>query len=276
MLAVEMHVAQHGDEDLETTSFLGLFIWRHNILYREVMVSGLRSRFDWVLWEIIMMRLTLRLFSGFSHEKSIEDVFKRWRRLAKRGSENGKVTMDRLFACQRAASLKSYPNVEQLPVELDSKAWDTLEETTRAEITRTTNIPLTPGSKANVQLAKQAYHGSAVAFPTTKLSQPKASDPTCSAFEHSHQAVYEFVLSTMEIDRETLTLTPESLGILQKTWVAGLVPNLHSDTRPGKPPCVLYCPATERAWVVVTHFTRAVAVWDLDQLEDAEGRVEPL
>ena len=160
--------------------------------------------FVWERWARTMERLTFLLFSGFSYDQPIEDIFKRWGRLAKRGRENGKITMCRLFACQRAASLKSYPDVEQIPVGLDSNAWSALDATAKVEITHTANITFAPCT--NLKVAENMGHASSVAWPNTKLKPPTTGQPTCSAFEHPHQAAYEFVLSLMEVDRQTFEL----------------------------------------------------------------------
>ena len=77
VLCLEQHcISQPGD--VEATTLLGLFIWRHGRVYRELMATGIRAGFRFATWRHYIVRVAHRTFRGFSHEKPLEDIFKRW------------------------------------------------------------------------------------------------------------------------------------------------------------------------------------------------------
>ena len=81
----------------------------------------------------------------------------------------------------------------------------------------------------------------------------------------------EFMISELVVDEEGITASPASLHILKKSWVCGLLPELRSDTRIDKPPIVLM--KDGNAAVVVGHFARIIAAWDLELVDELAGQM---
>ena len=89
------------------------YYWRHSQIWREALVDGFNSQWG-PLWMAFILKLAMKLAACYPHEQPAENLFKAWRRLCKKGTENGVVRTDRLYATLRAEALSAYVNVGQL------------------------------------------------------------------------------------------------------------------------------------------------------------------
>ena len=48
------------------------------------MIPGIRYSFVWEQWQVVVLPIVIRIHGGFETEKSIEDCFNAWRRMAKK------------------------------------------------------------------------------------------------------------------------------------------------------------------------------------------------
>ena len=84
------------------------------VFFREVMGVMFKDGFDIDrMMQFLIPRLEL-VHGTPSNEKGIEDIFRRWRRVASL-TENNVVGHERLNFSQRCASELSYPNIAQIP-----------------------------------------------------------------------------------------------------------------------------------------------------------------
>lgn len=82
-------------------------MWLYLQFYREVLTLLLEGRLD------IAIAMLLAVMATVGHAKGIEDVFKYLRRLTRKGAENHRVSIDRLYAIMRHSCVTTFPNVQQ-------------------------------------------------------------------------------------------------------------------------------------------------------------------
>ena len=134
----------------------------------------------------------MRVHSGFAHEKPMEDIFKAWRRIAKK-SESGQVAMDRLYASLRESAPKCYANVGQLDASLGQELWARAGKLSRDAIHDSTRMRLATGT--NLELEKNSFCSGGLRWHGGKLPKPDLSLTKCSAFDHPGQAALEQLIS---------------------------------------------------------------------------------
>ena len=66
------------------------FFWRHGIVYRELLMLSAAQRHDEA------MQYSWSVHAGVSHDKGVEGLFRNYRRLTRRGAENGVTSIERL------------------------------------------------------------------------------------------------------------------------------------------------------------------------------------
>ena len=99
--------------DVDLISVMALYIWGLSTLYKEFLALSLEVGFDLVRMQVWIIPKLYYIHAAPSNEKGMEDVFTRFRRLAK-ATENSYVSRDKLLFAQRTATVLTYPNVLQL------------------------------------------------------------------------------------------------------------------------------------------------------------------
>ena len=245
-----------NDEGLQ--AFRGLLVWQHSQLYREVMISGIRYSFVWEQWQVVVLPIVIRIHSGFETEKSIEDCFNAWRRVAKK-TENGQVSCNTLYATLRKKSKLAYRNVAHQ--EEPTAAGGEWKQLTEADIVKRSAGTIAFAPVSNIQLASSTWHGD----HGTDLKSPSSGHPTCGNFDYVGQVALEFAFSLMNCDivDHELTVPTGNIDVLRYGWISSLVPGMHEQDGE-RPPQVLYEASTQFMWVVLcTLIGRALVMWPL-------------
>ena len=81
------------------------FFWRHGIVYRELLMLSTDQRHDEA------MHYSWSVHAGVSHEKGVEGLFRNFRRLMRRGTENKVISIERLHNAGALAGKSEFRNV---------------------------------------------------------------------------------------------------------------------------------------------------------------------
>ena len=186
-------------------------------------------------------------------------MFKTARRLIKKGSENGVISIERLFDIIANAGVIHFPNVRQHKITGDDRercfGRGGLDQVRRY---------VAHMSRDRTSLGKRTFG------PTdrTRIEKPQPGHKTCGAAAHSQQFAYEECLLALELhpDGHFVDLAP-----ITRSWAAGLVHCVAATAIDLDSPVVLAERRTGQAFLVVLQLSRCVMGWPLQILCDDSG-----
>ena len=226
MLAVEQFLAHAATDD----PFAGRvrvvharYFWRDSQLWRECLVTGFNVRFSWAEWAPFIEDVALNLASAFAHEQGCENLFKAWRRLVKKGSENDKVSLDRLYASLRSSGQKAFVNVQQPRSASNADKLERGGRRSKPELAKAGQCTFHNGN--NTQLAYSTFRSDGVKWTGNnghRLPPPTVGHDTSTAFDHPRQAGIEFLLHRLGASvGDDFVAEHGSLDIFSRAWVMG-------------------------------------------------------
>ena len=181
-------------------------------------------------------------------------MFKTARRLIKKGSENGVVSIPRLYDVLANAAVTHFPNVRQEQITGDDR-----------------ERCFGRGGLAQVRpyVAHMNRDRTCLAKPTfgptdrTEIEKPLPGHKTCGAAAHSQQVAYEECLLALEIhpDGHFVDLAP-----ITQSWAAGLVHIVAATAIDLDSPVVLADMRTGQVFLAVLQLSRCVMGWPLQIL----------
>ena len=152
-------------------------------------------------------------------------------------TENHTVTPSRLFAQLTKACRTSYRNIRQ-PSSTDgdltalaSCKRRELRELAQCRLARSTNIAI---ARVEFEVNGCQWHGGEM--------RPQLDAPTCSAYDHSAQSAFEFLIKELELveDPAVGALPFSNLAPITMSWVTSLVPGVKEQAAlETRPPVVL-------------------------------------
>jgi hypothetical protein len=110
IVALRNAAASSMSEDRDFVEFAAAYFWADGPLYLQLLQAIFRGEIDTVASTVT------RIFGGILHEKGCENAFKSLRRCVKKTTENGVVSISRLYQAYIKGVPKCWPNVEHQPV----------------------------------------------------------------------------------------------------------------------------------------------------------------
>ena len=221
------------------------FFWRHGIVYREVLMLSTDQRHDEA------MHYSWSVHAGVSHEKGVEGLFRNFRRLTRRGTENKVISIEHLHNAGALAGKSEFRNVLQTAVTADDLEahsgrgrWDEV----RREVPRL--------SRDRTSLPMLAYR----CPEASPLQKPCDKDPSCVASAHAEQVGCEHALLACPTadDGRISDFTP-----LERSWLCQLVLTVSSVAKDCEVPTVLVHQASSTVWLIILQLGRSLLGWPL-------------
>ena len=143
--------------------------------------------------------------------------------------------MDRIFSLTRVASNQCYPNIEQTSLTPEDRSL--FDGLSRQEIEEASCCSL--AREKHLRLARQSYESSSVVWRDGPLQDPCNDAPTCSAYNHSGQFAYEYLIASLRKSPCGEFFT--NLNDICMSWCSALVAGPQERVNAGlrNTPCVL-------------------------------------
>ena len=188
----------------------------------------------------------------------MENIFKAFRRLARRGSENGCLSIDRVYNIGSSAAQAAFPNVYQDQVSVDEMEslygrgnWNKAREC----------LQLGRTGKA---LARSTYRSADSAW----IRKPKVSDRTMAPSAHSQQIAFEECLLSAELGRDGSFVDTRALT---HSWYCKLIHTVGAEAKNCEEPVVLVHRASGSAFLIVLSLARCLMAWPLSVVSVADA-----
>lgn len=221
------------------------FFWRHGIVYRELLMLSAYQRHDEAMW------YSWSVHAGVSHEKGVEGLFRNYRRLTRRGTENGTISIEHLHNAGALAGKSEFRNVLQAAVMADDLEasfgrgrWDEV----RREVPR-----LSQDRRSLPMLAYRCPEAS-------PLRKPCDADPSCVASAHAEQIGCEHCLLACPLADDGRI---SDFTLLERSWLCQLVHTVSSVAKNCEVPTVLVHQKSDTAWLIVLELGRSLLAWPL-------------
>ena len=236
---------QNGCDRPGVVDFGRKFFWRHGIVYRELLMLSADQRHEEA------MEYSWTVHTGVSHEKGVEGLFRAYRRLTRRGAENGVISVERLHNAGALAGKSEFRNVLQAAVTADDVEahsgrgrWDEV----RREVPRL--------SQDRTSLPMLAYR----CPEASQLRKPCDADPSCVASAHPEQIGCEHCLLACPTadDGRILDFEP-----LERSWLCQLVHTVSSEAKHCEIPTVLVHQESSMVWLIVFELGCSLLGWPL-------------
>ena len=236
---------QNGCDRPGVVEFGHKFFWRHGIVYRELLTLSADQRHNEA------MEYSWSVHSGVSHEKGVEGLFRNYRRLTRRGTENKVISIERLHNAGALAGKSEFRNVIQAEVTADDLEahsgrgrWDEV----RREVPRL--------SRDRTSLPMLAYR----CPEASPLRKPEDADPSCVPSAHAEQVGCEHcLLACPTADDGSIS----DFRLLERSWLCQLVHTVSSVAKDCEVPTVLVHQDSSTVWLIVLELGRSLLGWPL-------------